>query len=212
VNITGRRLLWGIPAVIYMAFVFWYTDFNGPMAEAEIEHYVQKMRENNAPASQIARLREFMAADTGRQFLMVNIIDMAETPDRIAGIGPGESSGEVMNRYMEHMYPALFSRACHPAFFGVAVFGAMDIVGIQGAERWTQAALFRYRSRRDLVDIATNPEFSGRHEFKLAALSKTIAYPVEAQLYLSDPRALLLLILLVIAALGDIFIHRRRAG
>ena len=96
---------------------------------------------------------------------------------------------------MEHMYPELLKRASHPIFSGNAVFYSMDVLGIEGAERWTQAALMRYRSRRDIVEIASNPVFQGKHEFKIAALDKTIAYPVETQLYLSDPRLLLLLVL-----------------
>jgi hypothetical protein len=65
------------------------------------------------------------------------------------------------------------------------------------------AALFRYRSRRALLEIITNPAFGGKHEFKTAALEKTIAYPMEPQLYLGDPRLLLGLILLALTALID---------
>ena len=88
---------------------------------------------------------------------------------------------------------------------GSAVYPAMDVVGIEGAETWDQAALFRYRSRRDLLEIVTNPAFSGEHHFKTAALDKTIAYPIETQLYLSDPRLLLGLILLALTALVDLW-------
>ena len=37
-----------------------------------------------------------------------------------------------------------------------------------------------------------------KHDFKVAALEKTIAYPVETALYLSDPRFLLALILIIL--------------
>ena len=56
-----------------------------------------------------------------------------------------------------------------------------------------------------------NPAFAGKHEFKMAALDKTIAYPVETQIYLSDPRLLLLLILLVGVLLVDMRISRRNS-
>jgi hypothetical protein len=85
----------------------------------------------------------------------------------------------------------------------------MDLEGIEGAENWDQAALFRYRSRRALLEIVTNPAFSGKHHFKTAALDKTIAYPIETTLYLGDPRLLLGLILLAITALLDAFILSR---
>ena len=86
---------------------------------------------------------------------------------------------------------------------GSAVYPTMDLVGIEGAENWDQAALFRYRSRRALLEILTNPAFNGKHHFKTAALDKTIAYPIETSLYLGDPRLLLGLIILALTALID---------
>ena len=73
----------------------------------------------------------------------------------------------------------------------------MDIIGIEGAENWDQAALMRYKSRRAFMEIVTHPDMYGKHEFKIAALEKTIAYPVEVQIYLSDPRFTLVLVFLV---------------
>ena len=60
------------------------------------------------------------------------------------------------------------------------------------------------------MDIISNPAFAGRHHFKVAALTKTVAYPVESQLYVSDPRFLLALILLCLVALSDIALFSRR--
>ena len=56
----------------------------------------------------------------------------------------------------------------------------------------------RYRSRRDLMEIATNPAFQGSHEFKIAAMNKTIAFPIDPWFHLGDPRLLLALLFLVI--------------
>ena len=117
-----------------------------------------------------------------------------------------------MGRYMEHMYPALFQRASHPIYFGQAVFSSMDIVGIENAEVWDQAALMRYRSRRDMLDIVTNPAFFGKHEFKTAALTKTIAYPLENSVYFSDPRFLLALIFISFCTVIDLLFFSRRAS
>lgn len=152
-----------------------------------------------------------MASDTGRQFLMLNNLDLAYNPGPVKGAEPGESAAELMNRYMEHMYPELFRRACHPIYLGEAVFSALDIIGIEGGENWDRAALFRYRSRRDLMEIISNPALPGKHEFKVAALDKTIAYPLENTIYLSDPRMLLALILISITALIDIARYGRRS-
>ena len=134
---------------------------------------------------------------------MVNNIDMNDNPPTVEGAQPGESADQLMGRYMEHMFVALLTRASHPVVMGSAVYPTMDLVGIEGAEHWDQGALFRYRSRRSFMDIVTNPAFRGQHHFKTAALEKTIAYPIETNFYLGDPRLLLGLLLLAITALID---------
>ena len=88
----------------------------------------------------------------------------------------------------------------------------VDLVGIEGAENWDQAALFRYRSRRAFLEIVTNPAFRGKHHFKTVALDKTIAYPIETDLYLGDPRLLLGLILLAVTALIDSLVMSKNRG
>lgn len=207
---SKRKLLWFVPMIVYVLFTLWYTNLSGPLSQKEIAGFVNQMERNDFAPAQIARMRQFMEEDTGRQFLMVNVLDMAPTPRPVEGVAADESSAQVMGRYMEHMFPELLKRASHPIFLGRAVFDSMDVVGIEGAENWTSAALMRYRSRRDLIEIASNPIFAGKHEFKMAALDKTIAFPVENQLYLSDPRFLLLLVLFVIVAATDILVFGRR--
>jgi hypothetical protein len=68
----------------------------------------------------------------------------------------------------------------------------------------------RYRSVRDMLEISTNPAFSGRHEFKLAAMTKTIAFPTAPVVYLSDARILLFVLLLALVAVVDIVAFHRR--
>lgn len=143
---------------------------------------------------------------------MVNALDMNDNPPDVEGAAPGEDADQLMARYMEHMYAQLLKRACHPVIAGEAVHTAIDILGIEEAEQWTDAALFRYRSRRSFMEIIANPATRGRHEFKLAALDKTIAYPIETNLYLGDLRLLLGLILLAVTALVDCFVLARQRG
>ena len=200
---STRTKLWLVPALLYGIFVLWYTDFSGPLSNTEVDQFVATMKANGSEPETIAFIQKFARQDSGRQFLMVNNIDMNESPPNVEGAEPGESASKLMGRYMAHMIPALLARACHPVLMGSAVYPTMDLVGIEGAENWDQAALFRYRSRRALLEIVTNPAFNGKHHFKTAALDKTIAYPIETSLYLGDPRLLLGLILLALTALVD---------
>ena len=192
--------IWASLIIIYLGFFFWYTDLGGKLDSEEIDLFLEKLQENNSDldSDMYESIKSFMENDSGKQFLMVNIIDIDEDPEDVEGAEPGESAESLLGRYMEHMYSQLLKRACHPVFAGKAVWTAMDIIGIEGAENWDQAALMRYKRRRAVMEIATHPDMCGKHQFKIAALEKTIAYPVETQLYLSDLRFILGLIFLVL--------------
>ena len=211
---------WFILIFIYCTFFVWYTDLGGKLDSNEIATYLVKMQDNreavgfSSPAEkerareQAAIIEEFMREDSGRQFFVVNNIDMSENPQDVEGAQPGEDADQLMGRYMEHMYAELFKRASHPVFLGNAISTAIDIVGIENAESWDSAALMRYKSRRAFMEIVSNPKMLGKHEFKIAALNKTIAYPVETVVYLSDPRLLLGLILIIIGLIIQLRIKK----
>ena len=194
---TTTTWTWLIIAVIYLAFFSWYTSFEGPLTEAEIEHYLElsKTQDPDSSADDLARIRAFMEEDTGDDFVMINVIHLYNIPLQIDGVAPGDTTDDVLAKYMEYMLPAMLSRASHPVFQGPAVSPAMDIMIAKGMEIWSAGAGVRYRSRRDLLEIGTNPAFAGRHEFKVAAMVKTIAFPVDPFNYLGDPRLVLALLL-----------------
>lgn len=206
---SGRAWRWLAVAVAYGVFWFWYTPLGGPLTAAEIERFATALERRDSDPARVAALRRFMAEDTGGQFFMVNLLDLADPALRLPATGPEASAQSLLDHYMEHMYPELARRASHPVFVGRAVAGLLDLAGIVDAAPWSRAALMRYRSRRDMLEIATDPAFAERHEYKLAALARTVAFPVEADLYLSDPRVLLGLALLLLAALADLLASRR---
>ncbi len=194
---TATKWTWLVIAAAYLAFFSWYTSFKGPLTPAEIEHYMtlSEQQDPGASAEDRARIRAFMEEDTGDDFVMINVIHLYDEPLQIEGVEPDDTTDEVLAKYMEYMFPAMLSRASHPVFQGSAVSTAMDIMNADGMESWTAGAGVRYRSRRDLLEIGTNPAFEGRHEFKVAAMAKTIAFPVDPFNYLGDPRLILALLL-----------------
>lgn len=207
---TARTKLWLLASLLYFAFFSWYTDFGGPLTEQEVDDFVAERLAAGSDPETIAFIEQFFRGDSGRQFLMINAIDYNDNPGDVIGAVPGESAEDLMARYMEHMIPALLSRASHPVIMGDAVFDTIDLLGIEGAEHWDSAAVFRYRSRRTFMDIVRNPDFSGEHHFKHAALNKTIAYPIETSLYMGDLRWLLGLLMLSLTALLDAFVLSRK--
>ena len=197
---TRTRWIWLVLFLLYAGFFSWYTSFAGPLSPQEIAHYMSRFESREPPPSPdgVARLRKFMEDDSGDDFVMVNVIDMYETPLQVAGVEPGETSGEVLAKYMDYMLPQLFARASHPVLYGQAASSAMDLMNADGMEQWSQGAGMRYRSRRDMLEIATNPAFAGSHEFKIAAMRKTIAFPIDPWFQLGDPRLVLGLLLALI--------------
>ena len=199
--------VWISLLVIYSSFFIWYTDLGGKLTDDEIEYYANKFESNALKDGRVLDprgmdlIQKFMEEDSGKQFLMVNVIDMSENPTFPDGTVSEESADNLMNEYMEHMYGEILKRASHPVFMGSSVNNSMDLVGIENAEVWETAALFRYKSRRAFLEIVTHPDMNSKHKYKIAALEKTIAFPVETQLYLGDPRLLLGFIFLILGLL-----------
>jgi len=198
-----RLKLWSISALLFTIFCSWYTDFGGPLSDEEVDEYVNERLAAGSDPAVIHRLETFFRNDSGGQFLMFNNFDYNEKPGLVEGAQPGEDAQQLMARYFEHMVPALLSRASHPVMTGDAIGLAIDAFGIEQAQEWDAGAVFRYRSRRTFMEVVRNPDFGGEHHFKQAALTKTIAYPVEPGLYLSDLRVLLALVLIALTALID---------
>ena len=192
---TNKHILI-IATVVYALFFLWYTNLSGPMSDQEIDEAIIGLRANGMAENNIEHWERFMRSDTGDQFIMLNNIEMNPSPPKMPDTPEGATAQELMDVYMEHMYSEQFKRACHPVFFGEVVHETLDITGIENARSWTHGALFRYRSRGDLIQIALNPNSKDRHEYKIAALTKTIAYPIEPTIYPSDARFILFLILL----------------
>ena len=208
-----KRRTWMILGLvaIYLAFFVWYTPIGGPLKPDEIDHYVSVFAERGSDQEGQQRLRRFLEEDTGGDFVMVNAIEFHESPLPVEGVEPGESSADVMAKYMQYMWPALMRRACHPVLFGAAASDALDVWGIDGASRWSQGAGMRYRSRRDMMEISGNPAFQGRHEFKFSAMAKTVAFPIDPWFHLGDPRFILGLLFVNLGLLLQL-VARRRDG
>tara|TARA_B100002003_G_scaffold30197_2_gene25159 strand:- start:537 stop:1169 length:633 start_codon:yes stop_codon:yes gene_type:complete len=200
---SSTKIIWISILAIYAAFFSWYTSLGGPLTNEEIEHYMSLIESSNPPPApeRLAQMRKFMEEDTGDDFVMVNVIHIYDEPLQIDGVEPGESSADVLDKYMEYMWPALLKRACHPVIYGTAASPAMDLMNAEGMAVWSTGAGMRYRSRRDILEISMNPAFAGSHEFKIAAMQKTIAFPIDPWMQAGDPRLLLALILGLIGGL-----------
>ena len=200
-----KNIHWYFFILFYVFFFIWYTNLSGPLNDKEIKFFMKVISERAVNDEQrIERLRKFMEEDDGKDFFMVNFLDYNDTPETMPATGKGASSSNLMNYYMEYMYPEMFKRASHPVFFSNVFFPAMDIVSAEGMEDWDNVALVRYRSRKDMLQIGLNPIFDERHPYKIEALDKTIAIPVETP-FLNDLRLILLILFLTLGLFIDRF-------
>lgn len=186
---------WSVLLAIYLVFVYWYTSFQGPLDQAEIEAYLAELREAGGSEDRLALWRGFMESDTGDDFVMLNAIDLRERPLAVEGVPPDETAADVLARYTGPFLSAAARSATHPVLYGVAAAPALDLWGIDGAERWSNGGLVRYRSRRDLMEQVVRTSRLDIHDFKVAAMEKTIAFPLDPWWHLGDPRLLLALVL-----------------
>jgi hypothetical protein len=201
---------WLISSIIYLIFFFWYTNISGPLTKAEIDLAIKRIENGKTIISQDDRenFYKFLQEDDGGDFYMVNYLDINENPPIMEKTGQGASAFELLNYYMEYMYPELFIRASHPVFAGTVTANAIDHIGAEESKEWDQVAIMRYRSIRDMLEIANNEIFSERHEYKTNALLKTIAIPVSAPVFL-DFRIIIFMILLIITLIIDRLISRK---
>ena len=140
--------------------------------------------------------------------VMINVIDMRDTPLQIQGVEPGETNDEVIAKYQTPFLGRAALSAAHPVLMGFAAAPAVDIWGIEGADHWDRGGLVRYRSRRDLMkQVEAIREGGGDdvHAFKVAAIEKTIAYPLDPWFQLGDPRFVFALVFAVIGLSAKAF-------
>ena len=203
-----RLLLWVLAIGGYGYFFHWYTNFDGPLNANEIQQVIEVLEERGGDPNGIEVIRKFMETDDGKSFYMLNLIDINDTPEKMPRFPVNATGTHLLDHYMEHMWPALLSRASHPLIANQTLGSAIDAINVLGATEWQQVALFRYRSRRDIVNIIVEPEFFDRHEYKLAALSKTLAVPISAPVQ-TDLRLLLGLFVLSLTLLLHILLRPR---
>lgn len=198
---TATSVTWATLLLLYVGFFGWYTSCEGPLTPEEIARYEIVLREMSDSPDGLAKWRTFMESDTGDDFVMLNAIEMRATPTPGPGIEPGETSDAVLARYTRPFLARALRSAAHPVLGGRAAAPALDTWGIAGAEEWTDGGLVRYRSRRDLLEqiVALRDADGPRiHAFKIAAMEKTIAFPLDPWFQLGDPRLVLALVFVVV--------------
>jgi len=198
--------IWGGAILAYVAFSLWYVGVRGPLRPDEIERHLARLAASSLEAApdQLARMRRFLEADDGREFFMLNLVRVQPGPVLAPGAAEPARAGEVLGGYTRHFMPALFARAGHPAFFGRAAGGYLELWNVAPDPGWSFGAAIRYRSRRDMIELVNDPRFDGAHAFKRAAIETTFAFPATPGFVVVGPRIWVGLVLALVAALAQL--------
>lgn len=196
---------WIIAAAIYVLFLAWYLNWRGALTPAEVDALVARIRAANPEAAERnadGTIREFLAADDGREFFMLNLVKLADTPVPHPVTGQPVTARKALDAYTGVFLPALFRRGGHPAIAARKVGGYVDAWGVEPDPGWSIVGYMRYRSRRDLAHLAADPRFGAAHDFKFAAMPKTFSFPTQPMILgLMSPRIWVGLLLGTLAGL-----------
>jgi len=200
-------IIWTTAFLIYAIFWLWYVGIRKPLSKTEIDKYLNKLSEyGNDSAQGVSDVRAFLENDTGKSFVMVNSILLKEKPDQVEGVKEGDTSLKTLVAYHKPFMKMMFKKGGIGIFQGRVAGRSVDVIGVDNAEEWKISAINRFRSRRDFMDIITHPTFHEKHDLKFAALSKSIAYPVDPWFQLGGLAAIVPLVIALIAALVHILL------
>jgi len=203
-------LIWPVMLLLFAGFWLWHVGTKRPLGPDEVEHYLALMEANAASPERMALMRDFLAHDDGGEFFMVNLLRLRPEPLQVGAVAAGERSEDTLARYTDHHFlRALHGRGGYVVIAGAAIAGNVEAWGFAPDVAWPQAGVVRYRSRRDMMELATDPRFAGAHQYKVAALEATFAFPIGQALVPMRPTVLVAAILIALGALLQLLLTRR---
>lgn len=186
-------LIWAAALLIYFAFWFWYVGMRPKVTASEITAIIELLEQSDDfSEDQINATREFLENDDGRDFVMVNLLKLNE---------PKAESKQKLDTYSKIFLGNLLKRAGHPIFIARAASGNIENVNSEQQNRWTAAAMVRYRSRRDFMEILPATVGSEHHSLKLESLAQTFAFPAAPWTIVGGPRLIVPLLIALLATL-----------
>ena len=191
----STTLIWLIALLTYALFYCWYIGFRSRVTPAEIERTMAILDAGLVDETRKSHLRHFLANDDGKDFVMVNLLELAK---------PRKESSKNLNAYQKIFLGQLLRKAGHPILIARAASGNVENVACQEFDNWTAAGMVRYRSRRDLMEILPATIGSEHHELKLGALDKTFAFPASPWFVVGGPKLLVPLLIALIAAVTQL--------
>lgn len=204
--------IWIAVPAIYAVFCFWYFNWQGPLTQPEIDRFMAAFNaQQGSKHTPSETIRRFLEEDDGRGFVMLNQVQLHETPVPHPETGTLMDGQSLLAEYFEPFAWALLKRGGHPVFQARTVGGHIDTWNAEANVSFTATAMMRYRSRRDLIELIDNPAFADGHVYKLAAIERTVSYPTQVIVSTSlTPPVAVFLLLMLLGSLTQNIVNLRR--
>jgi len=168
-------------AVVYVAFWIWYGGSGEPLTPGEVARLTAEMeagaraRGAEPDDTLIEAFRTLAAQDDGREFYMVNLMRYRERAVYPEGSPWDDDAEAAAARYGRAVIPALVRRGSLPI-----LLGSWEGTFLQpgGADEWDQVGIVRYRSRRDMLEMAAALSHTEAGTHKWASIEKTHVFPI----------------------------------
>ncbi len=202
---VGAWWIWILALGLYIVFRLWYDNWRGPLSPQEVKDLMAqvsdiKMSEYSDPKD----LRAFLEADDGKEFVMVNLVRVHTGEIAHPHTSKPTKGIDLLREYGQRFVKVLFKHGGHPVLVMRKVGGYIDSWNTPPDPGWHIAGSMRYRSRRDMMQLALDPSVRDVHVLKTIATATTFSFPSQVVLGLAiRPRIWVGLVL----ALGSAIIH-----
>lgn len=202
-----------VAAIAYLMFVGWYFNWKGPLKGNEIDSFIKQLSMSQSPTDPVV-LRKFLEEDDGKEFIMLNLVRFHNGKIEHPDTSEKMSGAKLIQDYFGPFSKALFKRGGHPVLMFRKKGGYIDSWNASADEGFHSIGTMRYRSRRDLMLLVSDPRFADSHKYKLAAIDGTISFPMQSFMstYLKPKFwvPLLLILLVSLAQNASFFFELRK--
>ena len=190
-------VIWIIALSLYALFWLWYCGVKGRLSKHEVEIFISSFEAKGLSESALSNIREFLEQDDGREFFMVNLLEIKS---------PKRESQKLLMGYFKKFMSGMIPRGGHPLFLANAAAKNIENLNCEHADDWSSVGIIRYRSRRDFAQIVLNTFGSEHHSDKLLSLKKTLAFPSTTTLFFGSPKIIIALVLGLAAAVTQVWL------
>lgn len=190
-------VIWIIALSLYALFWLWYCGVKGRLSKHEVDIFISSFEAKGLSERVLSNIREFLEQDDGREFFMVNLLEIKS---------PKRESQKLLMGYFKKFVSGMIPRGGHPLFLAKAAAKNIENLNCEHADNWSSVGIIRYRSRRDFAQIVLKTFGSEHHSDKLLSLKKTLAFPSTTTLFFGSPKIIIALVLGLAAAVTQVWL------